>query len=181
MTLIKEKYMKSVVKELQKQFGYSNIMAVPKITKVTLNVGVGAHTKDAQMLEMIEKTLTVISGQRPVKTLARKSIASFKVREGTVVGMMVTIRGKRMWDFIDKLVNVSFARVRDFRGIDESAIDKNGNFSYGFKENVAFPEVTPEEIPSVHGLQVNITTTAKTHEEGVVMFKLLGFPLKERK
>src|SRR3972149_8760388 len=104
MATIKEKYIKSVVKELQKQFGYSNIMAVPKITKVTLNVGVGAHTKDAQMLEMIEKTLTVISGQRPVKTLARKSIASFKVREGSVVGMMVTIRGKRMWDFIDKLV-----------------------------------------------------------------------------
>ncbi|MBU0531472.1 MAG: 50S ribosomal protein L5 [Candidatus Uhrbacteria bacterium] len=180
-SILREKYKKEVIPALQEQFGIANVMAVPKIEKVTINVGLGKDLKDSHYQEVVEDTLRRISGQNPVKTKARKSIAGFKIREGMVVGMKVSLRGKRMWDFLDKLVNVTFPRVNDFRGIDPKVIDRGGNFSYGFKEHIAFPEINPDEIDSLHGLEVVISTNADSKEEGLALFKSLGFPFKEVK
>ncbi len=179
MATLKEQFTKDVVPALKEEFKIANIMAVPKIEKVTLNVGLGERAKDSKYVEVIEDTLNRISGQKPVKTKARKSIAGFKIREGMIIGMKVTLRGQQMWDFMDKLVNVTFPRVSDFRGIGPKAIDKNGNFSYGFKEHVAFPEIRSDEIETLHGLEINITTTADNREQGLSMFKKLGFPFKK--
>lgn len=153
-------------------------MQVARIEKVTINVGLSSN-KDPKFIEVIERTLQRISGQKPVRTMATKSIAGFKIREGMVLGAMVTLRGDRMWEFLDRLVNVSFPRIRDFRGIDEKSVDKSGNFNYGFKEHVAFPEIDANEVESLHGLQVIITTTADSREEGLALFKGLGFPFKK--
>ena len=153
-------------------------MQVARIEKVTINVGLSSN-KDPKFIEVIERTLQRISGQKPVRTMATKSIAGFKIREGMVLGAMVTLRGDRMWAFLDRLVNVSFPRIRDFRGIDEKSVDKSGNFNYGFKEHVAFPEIDANEVESLHGLQVIITTTADSREEGLALFKGLGFPFKK--
>ena len=177
---MQEQYKKDVVPALQEKFGISNVMAVPKIQKVTLNVGLGERAKDKKYLDVVEDTLTRVSGQKPVQTKARISIAGFKIREGQIVGMKVTIRGKRMWSFLDKLVDITFPRVSDFRGINLKAIDKNGNFSYGFKEHVAFPEIRPDEIETLHGLEVNITTSADNYDQGFFLFEKLGFPFKKK-
>ena len=177
MSTLKQHYQKTILPELKTKLGRENIFEVPKITKVTLNVGLSAK-KDPKFMDVIVDTLRRVSGQAPVKTLARKSIAGFKVRENMVVGAMVTLRGEQMWNFVEKLVHVAFPRVRDFRGIPENAIDSTGNFHYGFREHTAFPEVGTKEIESIHGVQVSITSTAKSHEEGVALFKALGFPFK---
>ena len=171
-----EYYRTAIVPKLKEQFGLKNVHQVPRIEKVTVNVGLSKALKDARFMDIIESSMTRITGQKPLKTLSRKSIANFKIREDLPVGMKVTLRGKRMWEFLDKLLNVSFARVRDFRGVPESCVDTRGNFSYGFVEQTPFPEITPDEADLLHGLQVNLTTTAMTHERGLTLFKLLGVP-----
>lgn len=181
MQLNSEQFRKVVAPALKEKLGLDNVHQVPRIQKVTLNVGLGKGLKDARFIDTVEATLTRITGQKPVKTLARKSIATFKIRQGMPVGMVVTLRGKRMWTFLDKLGSVAFARIRDFRGIPESSVDKQGNFSYGFREQLAFPEVSPEEAEVSHGLQVNITTSANSHQAGMELFKAIGFPFKKDK
>ncbi|MBU1126593.1 MAG: 50S ribosomal protein L5 [Patescibacteria group bacterium] len=178
MSILKEKYNSNVVPALKKEFGLKNNLEVPKVIKVTLNSGLSAK-RDPKFIDIITDTLTKVSGQKPVTTKARKSESGFKIREGMIVGTMVTLRGGRMWSFLDKLVNVAFPRVRDFRGIPESAVDADGNFNYGFKEQLAFPEVDPDAIETSHGLQVSVTTTATSHAEGLALFTGLGFPFKK--
>ncbi len=176
----KQFYNKEVIPKLKKEFGYKNVNAVPTIKTITLNVGLGQGLKDARYLETAENTLSRITGQKPVMTKARKSIAGFKIREGNTVGMKVTLRGKRMWDFLEKLIKVSLPRVRDFRGLPPKAFDRSGNYSIGFKEHMAFPEIRSDEIELVHGLQVTIGTTAKNSQEGKALLKNLGLPLKKK-
>lgn len=176
---LKEKYQKEIIPKLKEKFGYKNSLAVPRLEKVVLNVGLGEGLKDKKIIDIVENSLTHITGQKPVKTKAKKSISSFKIREGMVIGMKVTLRKTRMYDFIDKLVNVSLARVRDFRGLSSDAVDKQGNLTIGFKEHIVFPEIRPEEIEKVHGLEVTITTRAKDKEEGLELLTLLGFPFKK--
>ena len=177
---MKEQYTKEIVPKLMEQFSYKNINAVPTVQKITLNVGLGKGLKDAKYIEAAESTLRRISGQAPVKTKARKSISGFKIREGMVVGMKVTLRGPKMWDFLEKLVHVSFPRVRDFRGLNPNAFDGQGNYSIGIKEHIAFPEISSDEIELIHGLQVVISTSAKSNEEAEALLRFLGMPLKKR-
>ncbi|MBP6944445.1 50S ribosomal protein L5 [Patescibacteria group bacterium] len=177
MTL-KERYQQEIVPALQKELGIKNRMAVPKVTKVVLSVGLSQGAKDPKVAEVVEATLRRISGQRPVKTKAKKSIASFKIREGMVVGTMVTLRGERMWDFLAKLTQVTFPRIRDFRGISSKVVDARGNLSVGFKEHLAFPEIRSDEVERLHGMQVTVTTTAGSRDVGERLFKALGFPFQ---
>ncbi len=180
MARLNEQYRKKIIPEMKKKFGYKNDLEVPRLLKVVLNVGIGPGLKDSDYLESVKNILIRISGQQPVETKAKKSISSFKIREGMVVGVKVTLRGKRMYDFIEKLVNVSLPRVRDFRGLDPDKFDGHGNYSIGFKEHVAFPEISPDEIERIYGLEVNISTSANNDEEGHELLRLLGFPFKSR-
>jgi len=180
MNALKEKYKKEIIPALKEAFGYRNDLAVPHIEKVCLNVGMGQGLKDKDFKEVVQQTLLRITGQKPVLTKARKSISNFKIREGMVVGAKVTLRKDRMWGFLDKLVNVTFPRVRDFRGISPKIVDRSGNLSIGFKEYLAFPEIKPDEVEKLHGLQITIQTTAKNKEEGMKLFELLGFPFKKK-
>lgn len=175
MSLLKEKFTTSVATALRSTFGLKNVHQTPRILKVTLNARVGKN-RDAKFADVVVDTLSRITGQQPVKTTARKSIAGFKIREGMVLGAKVTLRGNQMWHFLDKLTNIAFARIRDFRGIPESAVDRDGNFNFGFTEHTAFPEIRPDEVESLHGLQVTITTNAGSHERGIALLKGLGFP-----
>lgn len=172
-------YKTEVLPKLKSEFGYKNVHAVPTIKSVTINVGLGAGLKDSKHIETAEKTLTRISGQKPVSTKARKSISTFKIREGMVVGMKVTLRGKRMWDFLEKLIKISLPRVRDFRGLSGKGFDGQGNYSIGFKEHIAFPEIRSDEIELIHGLQVTIATSATTNAEAKALLTHLGLPLKK--
>ena len=175
--MLREKYDKTIVPEMMKRFNYKNRMSVPKLKLVSVNVGMSTNLlKDPKIPETVEKTLTRITGQKPVKTLAKKSIASFKIREGQHIGMKVTLRGARMWHFLEKLIHVTLPRIRDFRGISTKLVDKQGNLSMGFKEYVAFPEIRSDEIERLHGVQVTVTTSAESREEGLELFKLMGFP-----
>lgn len=178
MSTLREQYKTSMMKGLQQELGLSNVHQIPRPKKITVNVGVGKGLKDARFLETVEETLRRITGQKPVVTKARISIAGFKIREGMVVGMKVTLRGQRMWDFLDKMVHVSFPRVRDFRGISDSTVDESGNLSVGFKEHIAFPEIKSDEIEMIHGLQVTVTTSAGTRERGLALFRALGIPFQ---
>lgn len=171
-----EKYKKEIVPELMKDLGYKNVMQVPKLEKVVLNVGIGRHLKEANYADMVEKNLFKITGQQPVRTKAKQSISNFKIREGMEVGLSVTLRGPKMYYFLEKLLTLTFPRMRDFRGISDKSFDKQGNFAFGFKENISFPEVDASELEKVHGLQVNVKTTAKTREEGKALLTKLGFP-----
>ncbi len=175
MTL-KQRYQAEMLPLLMKDLGITNTMAAPKVTKVTVSVGLSQSIKDPKMLETIEQNLRRITGQSPVKTKAKKSIASFKIREGQVVGIMVTLRGDRMWDFLTRLTQFTFPRIRDFRGISDKTVDAKGNLSIGFRENLAFPEVRTDEVERLHGLQITVSTTAGTRAKGVALFKALGFP-----
>lgn len=175
MTL-KERYIKEIRPSLMKELGISNIMAAPKVTRVTVSVGLSQAIKDPKVMELVEQTLRRITGQKPVKTKAKKSIASFKIREGQIVGIMVTLRGDRMWDFLTRFTQFTFPRIRDFRGISDKAVDAQGNLSIGFKEHLAFPEIRTDEVERVHGLQVTVSTTAGTRKNGLALFKALGFP-----
>jgi len=177
---IKEKYNTEVVAEMKKQFGFKSSLQVPRIEKVVVNAGIGKFIKDSGLVEDVRKAMTVIAGQKPVMVKAKKSIAGFKIREGQEVGIKVTLRGKRKWDFIEKLVTSAIPRVRDFQGIKESAVDEGGNFNFGVKEHTIFPEILPENVKNIVGLQINITTTAKNKEEGLELFRMLGFPLVKK-
>jgi len=176
---LQDKYKKEILPKLKEKFGYKNDMQAPAIDKVVINVGMGRHSKEKAYIDNVVASLSRIAGQRPVLTKAKKAISAFKIRKGMVVGAAVTLRGKRMYDFVDKLVNVSFPRVRDFRGIKEGQVDRTGNLTVGFRESAAFPEIKAEEVDNIHGLEVSISTTAKTREEGLELFKLMGFPFKK--
>lgn len=177
MTML-DVYKTKTVPALKETFGYKNMMAVPKIEKVVLNVGLGKGLTDSSYIETAENTLKRISGQKPVPTRAKKSISNFKIREGMVIGMKVTLRGEKMYEFLDKLVHITLPRVRDFRGLSPKAIDKDGNFNIGIKEHISFPEISADEVEKVHGLEISIVTTAHSREEGRALFESLGFPLK---
>jgi len=179
MMTIQEQYKKEIAPKLKEKFGYKNVMEIPKVTKVVINVGVGRNAKEKAYIDNVESSLTRISGQKPVLTKARKSISAFKIREGMVIGVAVTLRGKRMEDFLMKLLNISFPRIRDFRGISEKQVDRTGNITIGFKEHIAFPEIRADEVDNLHGLEICVTTTAKTKEEGLELFRLMGFPFKK--
>jgi len=176
--MLKEKYNKIVIPEMKKKFGYKNNLAVPKIIKVVVNTGVGS-IKDEKQIEVIEKQLALITGQKPAKRPAKKSIASFKTRQGALAGYSATLRGQRMYDFLDRMLNIAMPRIGDFRGLDSKAIDEAGNLSIGFKEHTIFPEISEEEIKMIFGLQAVIVTSAKTRAEALELFKLLGFPFKK--
>lgn len=176
---LQETYKKEIITKLKDKFGYKNALEAPKLTKVVLNVGFGRHTKDKAYIDNVVKGLTKISGQKPVLTKAKKSISSFKIREGMTIGCSVKLRGKRMYDFVEKLVHITFPRVRDFRGISANGVDRQGNMTVGFKEHTAFPEISAEEADNIFGLEVCITTTAKNKLEGIELFKLMGFPFKK--
>jgi large subunit ribosomal protein L5 len=173
-------YKTSVVPKLQKQFGYASPYQVPRLMKVSVNVGLGRALKDPAYLEVVSDSLEKITGQKPVKTRAKKSVAGFKIREGQVIGMKVTMRKARMMDFVFKLLMFALPRVRDFRGLDSKAVDAHGSVTIGFRENIAFPEAKSDEIEKIHGLEVTITTTAKSREEGLALLTLLGFPFKKK-
>lgn len=176
MISLYQTYRTKLIPELQKSLGLENAMQVPKITKVVVNAGIGRFTKDAGFVEAVEKTLLKITGQKPVRTRAKQSISNFKIRAGQEIGVVVTLRGRRMYDFLEKLVRVTFPRVRDFRGLSPKAFDRQGNYTIGFKEHVSFPEVKMEEIDKLHGLQVVIATSAETTEDGSALLQALGFP-----
>lgn len=176
---LKQLYRTSVVPSLQKQFSYTNVLAVPRLSKVVVNVGLNAAHKDGKLQEVVAKTLTRITGQKPVFTKARKSISNFKIREDQVVGAKVTLRGDRMYDFVAKLIRIAFPRVRDFRGISPKSLDSTGNLNLGFREHIIFPEIKTDEIESMHGLEVALTSTARTRAEALAFFKLLGFPFAD--
>ncbi len=176
MTL-KEHYIKNVIPKMEEKFQYKNALAAPKIKKVVINIGINQGMKDKT--NTIENTLIRITGQKPVKTLAKKSISNFKIRQGMIIGMMVTLRQKRMYNFVDKLINIVLPRLRDFRGLSEKSIDREGNLNIGFREHIVFPEINPDEIESLHGLAIAITTTAKNKEQGLEFLKFLGFPFEK--
>lgn len=172
-----EKYNKEVLPALKSEFKYANVMAVPKITKVIVNVGVGRIVKESKAVDAIEKDLTLITGQKPVRTKARVAIASFKTRKGLEIGIKVTMRGKRMYDFIERLNNIVLPRTRDFRGIKLSSVDKFGNLTMGIKEHIVFPEVILETSKSIFGMGITVVSTAKSKKEAEKLFRLMGFPL----
>jgi len=174
-------YQEQVVPALKKQFGYTSNLAVPKISKVVINVGVGDRAvKNKKALEKVMANVTRICGQALVKTYAHKAISGFGVRENQIVGLKVTLRRERMDDFLDKLVSVTLPRVRDFRGLSLKSFDKQGNYTIGFKEQTIFPEIKTDEVEETHGLEVCINTTAKTDQEALSLLKLLGFPFKKK-
>ena len=179
---LKTRFNDEILPEVQKTLDCKNKMAIPKVTKVKINVGIGSYVKNHNKdFSGIVENITAIAGQKPVINKAKKAISNFKVREGMEVGISVTLRGERMYDFINKLVNIVFPRVRDFRGISPKSFDGNGNYSVGFKEHTVFPEISPDDIMKIHGVQVNISTTAKNNEEGYELLKALGFPFKKEK
>jgi len=180
MARLKDKYLKEVVPALMKQFGYKNIMEVPRLEKVVINMGVGAAIQDPKQLDNAVKDMGLIAGQRPVVTKAKKSIANFKVREGMRIGAKVTLRGDRMYDFLDKFFNVALPRVRDFGGVSPSSFDGRGNFAMGLREQLIFPEIDYDSIDKVRGMDVVIGTNAKNDEEARGLLKLMGMPFRER-
>lgn len=176
---LQELYKKKIISEMKKKFDYKNDLAAPKLEKVVVNVGFGRHIKEKQYIDNVINSLSRITGQKPVLTKAKKSISAFKIRQGNIIGAMVILRGKRMYDFVEKLINISFPRVRDFRGVSAKSVDAHGNLSVGFREHLAFPEIKVDEVDKIHGLEVCISTTAKTREEGLELLRLMGFPFKK--
>ncbi len=173
---LKERYREEVLPALMKEFGYRNVMEAPRPEKMTVNVGLGEAVSDAKALDSASNDVAVITGQRPVITRAKKSISNFKLREGMPIGVMVTVRGGRMWEFMDRLVNAALPRLRDFQGVSPNSFDGRGNFSMGLREQLIFPEIDYDKIDRIRGLQINIITTAKTDEEGKRLLELLGVP-----
>ena len=178
MARLQKIYRDKVVPELTKQFGYKNPMRVPRITKITLNMGVGEAVADKKVIENAVADMTKIAGQKPVITKARKSIATFKIREGYPVGCMVTLRRERMYEFLDRLINISLARARDFRGVNGRSFDGRGNYSMGVKEQIIFPEVDYDKIDALRGMDITITTTATSDEEAKALLKAFNFPFR---
>jgi large subunit ribosomal protein L5 len=176
---LKEKYLNEVVPQLREEFGYDNVMQVPKITKVTVNMGVGEAKTNAKLLDDAVNELAQITGQHPIITRARKSIAGFKVREGMAIGCKVTLRGDRMYEMIDRLISIALPRIRDFRGIDPDQFDGRGNFAMGIREQTIFPEIDYDQVSRTQGMNFVITTTAKTDEEARSLLSKLGMPFRE--
>jgi large subunit ribosomal protein L5 len=172
------KYLTEVIPQLKARLGYNNIMQMPKLEKIVLSIGLGEATHEPKALEVAEKTLAIISGQHPVTTRAKKSISAFKLRVGMPIGMMVTLRGKRMYDFFDKLVNVVLPRLRDFRGISRDSFDGRGNYSLGIKEQIVFPEIDYDKVDKIRGFEVTIVTTAKNDDAAKDLLELMGMPFR---
>ncbi len=179
MAYLKEKYTQDVVPALHKQFNYVNLMMTPRLEKIVVNVGLGEAVQNAKAIDAAVADIANITGQRPVVTKAKKSIATFKIREGMPIGCKVTLRGERMWDFLGKLVNVALPRVRDFRGVSPKSFDGRGNYALGLKEQLIFPEIDYDRVDKIRGMDVIIVTTAKTDEESKALLKGLGMPFKE--
>jgi large subunit ribosomal protein L5 len=176
---LKERYRAELIGELRKQFGYENIMQVPGVTKVVVNMGVGDAARDSKLIEGAVRDLQAITGQKPAITKARKSIAQFKLREGQPIGTHVTLRGDYMWEFLDRLVSIALPRIRDFRGLSPKQFDGKGNYTFGLNEQSMFHEIDPDKIDRVRGMDITVVTTAKNDDEGRALLKLLGFPFKE--
>lgn len=176
---LREKYRNEVISALMEKFEYKNIMQVPKIDKVVLNMGLGEAKENAKFLEAAVQEMTLIAGQKPVITRAKKSVSNFKVREGMPVGCKVTLRGERMYDFLDKFMNISLPRVRDFRGVSKTSFDGRGNYALGIKEQLIFPEIEYDKVDRVRGMDVIVTTTANTDEEGRELLALMGMPFSK--
>jgi len=176
---LKTHYLKTVVPALTKEFGYTNVMAVPKIQKISLNIGMGEATQNSKLIDGAVNELAAIAGQKPVITKARKSIAAFKLRENMPIGVAVALRGDRMYEFLDRLVNVSLPRVRDFRGVPSKSFDGRGNYTLGMKDQLIFPEIDYNKVEKVKGMNICITTTAKTDREAMELLKQLGMPFRQ--
>jgi large subunit ribosomal protein L5 len=179
MSRLKERYTCEVAPALQKEFGYANVMAIPKITKVVINLGLGEATQNAKIVDVAADELMRIAGQKPVVTRAKKSIAQFRVRQGMPIGTMVTLRGERMFDFLDRLISMSLPRVRDFRGIPTKGFDGRGNYTLGLKDQLLFPEIDYMRVDKPRGMNITVVTTAKTDEESRRLLQLLGFPFRQ--
>ena len=178
MSRLQEHYKEKVVPELVQKFGYKSVMEVPRIAKITLNMGVGKSTQDKKILDNAVADLTKIAGQKPVVTKAKKSVANFKVRAGFPIGCMVTLRGQRMYEFLDRLVSIAIPRIRDFRGVSNRSFDGRGNYSIGVREQIIFPEVEYDKVDTLRGLNISITTTAKTDDEARALLAAFRFPFK---
>ena len=178
---LKERYQSEIVPEMQRQFSYGNIMQVPRVDKITLNIGLGEARENARAVESATADIATITGQKPVVTRAKKAIANFKIRENMPIGVAVTLRGDRMYEFLDRLLNAALPRIRDFHGVPTKAFDGRGNFSLGVKEQLIFPEIDYDKVDRIRGMQINIGTSARTDEEGRKLLELLGMPFaKER-
>jgi len=178
MARLQEKYRDTITKQLMDQFGYKSVMEVPHIEKITLNMGVGEALADKKVMEHAVSDMTQIAGQKPVVTLARKSVAGFKVREGYPIGCKVTLRADRMYEFLDRLISISIPRIRDFRGLNPKSFDGRGNYSMGVKEQIMFPEIDYDKIDELRGMDITFTTSAKTDDEGRALLKAFNFPFK---
>ncbi|MEK9897720.1 MAG: 50S ribosomal protein L5 [Actinomycetota bacterium] len=176
---LKARYREEIVPGLQSEFGYSNIMQVPTVTKVVVNMGVGEAARDSKLIEGAIRDLTEITGQKPQITKARKSIAQFKLREGQPIGAHVTLRGDRMWEFLDRLLSIALPRIRDFRGLSPKQFDGNGNYTFGLSEQSVFHEIDQDKIDRTRGMDITVVTTATNDDEGRALLRLLGFPFKE--
>ncbi len=176
---LREHYVKSVVPALNKDFGYNNQMAVPKVEKVSINIGLGEATGNSKLMDSAVNELGAIAGQRPVVTKAKKSIAAFKLREGMSIGCMVTLRGDRMYEFLDRLMNVALPRVRDFRGVSPKSFDGRGNYTLGLRDQLIFPEIDYNKVDKTKGMNISITTTAKTDAEGLALLRHMGMPFRQ--
>ena len=178
MARLQQVYKEKVVPELLKEFAYKNVMQVPRIKKITLNMGVGEAVADKKQIENAARDMTAIAGQKPVVTKARKSIAGFKIRDGWPIGCKVTLRGEHMWEFLDRLIAISIPRIRDFRGMNGKSFDGRGNYSMGVREQIMFPEIDYDKVDAIRGLDITITTSAETDEEGKALLKVFNFPFR---
>ena len=178
MARLETEYKEKMIPALQKQFGYKSVMQVPKLTKITLNMGVGAAVADKKVLQAALSDMEKISGQKPVVTLSRKSIAGFKIRDDMAIGCKVTLRSDKMYEFLDRLISIAIPRIRDFRGMSPKSFDGRGNYSMGVTEQIIFPEIDYDKIDTLRGMDISITTTAGTNEEGLALMKLFNFPFK---
>ena len=179
MSRLKDKYLSEVVKGLQEKYSYKNVMQIPKVTKVVINMAVGEAVTNSKALDAAVSDMTIISGQKPIITKAKKSIAAFKIREGMNLGCKVTLRGERMYEFLDKLMNLTLPRVRDFQGVSATGFDGRGNYTLGLKEQLIFPEIEYDKVDKARGMDITIVTTAATDEEGRDMLKLMGMPFEK--
>ncbi len=179
MAKLHDKYKETVIAELSKKFGYTSVMQVPRVEKITLNMGVGEAVADKKVMEHALRDMTAIAGQKPVVTVARKSVAGFKIREGYPIGCKVTLRGERMWEFLERLVDIAIPRIRDFRGMSAKSFDGRGNYAMGVREQIIFPEIDYDKIDKIRGLDIVITTSAKSDEEGRALLDAFNFPFKK--
>ena len=179
MPRLRERYLTEVVPAMQREFGYENVMQVPRVTKVVVNIGLGEALLNAKALDAATKDLTAIAGQKPIVTRAKKSIATFRLRAGNPIGLKVTLRGRRMYDFLDRLFNITFPRVRDFRGISPDSFDGRGSYTLGMREQIVWPEIQYDSVDKVRGMELTIVTTAKTDDEARQLLRLLGMPFSK--